>query len=537
MLLTFTTFYFYVFLAVVAVLYFIIPLKYRWIELLVASISFYCIYGLLAGRGFSYLPFILTATIVSYLMALLISDSRSKLQEELKNTEDRKTKKILTNKYQNKCKYKMIFALVVVIAILAYTKFAGMVWDSFANIAAKYTDGTLSALDVIVPLGISYYTFSVIGYVLDVYWERYEAEKNPFKYFLFVIYFPHILQGPIARFDKLGPQLFEGHKYDHKRVAHGLQLMLWGIFQKLVIADRLSPFVATVYDDWNNQKGSVILLATLFYAVQIYMDFAGCVNMAHGMSQIFGIELEENFNQPYFSKSVAEFWRRWHMTLGAWFKDYLCIPVSVSGFVKNISKKFRKKWGKQAGKNSVTVSALIVVWICTGVWHGTGWNYVIWGIWQGGIIVISTLLEKKFVDMKKALRINDKSWWWQGYQIIRTFILTGIIPRVITRAVSVGAAARMLKRMIFQFDFSAVFSEKIFEYGMDKKNFLLAVIVIGILFLVSLAKEKGVHIRETIDKLPLPVRWAIYYMAVISIIIFGVYGPGYDASSFLYMKF
>lgn len=225
------------------------------------------------------------------------------------------------------------------------------------------------------------------------------------------------------------------------------------------------------------------------------------------------------------------------MTLGAWFKDYLCMPVSVSKPVKDASKKIRKKYGSKAGKNVTTIAALIVVWICTGVWHGTGWNYVVWAIWQGGIIILSLLMEPYYGIAKTKLHINESSNVWKGFQMIRTFILTGIIPRVIVRASSLGAAVTIFRNFFADLNTAALFDGSLLNYGLTGFNFVIALVAIAILIGVSVLKEKGISIRESIGKMNIVVRWTIYIAAFYSVVIFGIYGPGYDASAFVYMGF
>lgn len=520
----FTSLKFLIFLLCTVIVYFICPSRIRWVVLLCASLVFYSI------SSVEYLPFILITSLISYFVALKISsiqDASVKSLEEAASSEEKKKIKANT---KSKCKRYMIGALVIIIGYLMYTKFALKIWKLFNS-------DVDTAFKVIVPLGISYYTFSTVGYVLDIYWKRYKAEKNFFRYLLYVSYFPHILQGPIARYDRLGFQFKEEHYFDYDRVTKGVQLMVWGFFQKLVIADRISPFVSDVLDNVKAHGGCLLLMAIGLYAVQLYADFDGCVNIARGMSQIFGIELEENFRRPYFSKSVDEYWRRWHMTLGAWFKDYLCMPVSVSGPVKNLSKSVRKKLGNTAGKKTTSVCAVIAVWICTGVWHGTGINYILWGVWQGGIIIFSMIMDEHFEKAKSKLKIKNDAYGWQGFQIIRTFILTAIIPRIITRANSLGDSARIVKRILVKPQFSEVFTGEVLSHGIDKLNMIVLIIAIVMWIVIAIIKEKGVSIRDTIAAKPLPIRWFIYMAGFYIIVIFGVYGPGYDASSFVYMGF
>ena len=524
----FTSFSFLLFLTCVTAGYFLCPAKYRWGVLLIGSIVFYCL------ADVKFLPFIVVTSAISFFTARLIHKENEACAVKSKELESKAEIKELKEQTKKKCKRMLQTAIILIIGYLAVTKFG----KNFMGWMTSMTGNEgFSAMSIIVPLGVSYYSFSTVGYLLDVYWKRYQPEKNFLKYLLYVMYFPHILQGPIARFDRLGVQFSKEHYFDYERFCFGVQMILWGFFQKLVIADRVGIFVSAVYDDYANQYGMVLLVATLFYAVQIYADFAGCVNIAKGVSQIFGIELEDNFRQPYFSKSVDEFWRRWHMTLGAWFKDYLCMPVSVSKPVKDASKKIRKKFGSRAGKNVTTIAALIVVWICTGVWHGTGWNYVLWAIWQGGIIILSLLMEPYYDIAKSKLHINEQSKLWGAFQMLRTFILTGIIPRVIVRASSLGAAATIFRNFFADLNVSALYDGSLLNYGLTGTHFIIALVSIAVLITVSVLKEKGVSIRESIAKKNIVVRWAIYIVAFYSVVIFGIYGPGYDASAFVYMGF
>lgn len=525
---SFTSHVFLAFLAVVVLLYFLVPLKYQWLVLLAGSLSFYY----MAGKQF--LPFIIGTAVISYTAARLIDNKNEETAAAAKNAADKEAAKQIKTAGKQYCRRIMTLSLVLIIGYLCCTKFLN---GALRLLNHALNNQAWTGIHLIVPLGISYYTFSTVGYVLDIYWKRYKAEKNFLKYLLYVMYFPHIMLGPIARFDRLGKQLWAGHPFDYRRFCFGIQLMLWGFFEKLMIADRLGIFVGNVIDSWQDKAGSVLLVAVLFYAAQIYTDFAGCVNIAMGMSQIFGIRLDENFRQPYFSRSVEEFWRRWHITLGAWFRDYLCMPVSVSASVKKWSKSARQKWGAQAGKNVTTIAALVAVWICTGAWHGTGLNYVLWGIWQCSIIVFSTLMEDRFKVIKTALRINEQAAAWKLFQIVRTFILTGIIPRVVTRAPSLSAAWNIFVRIPSDFKAAYLGDGTLYQFGLGRMQFWLGIMSLLVLFLVSLCKEHGMSIRERIAGLNIVLRWGIYLAAFMTVAVFGVYGEGSNTAGFLYVRF
>lgn len=523
---TFVSFYFLVFLIVLTLVYFLVPAQERWMVLLAGSLLVY------AKAGLQFLPFLVGSTLVTYLGAGAIGRIHEGAASAMAQASSKEEKKAVRKEEKRKAGRIMWLVVLALLAVLFYTKFAGRV---FALLSASLRNHE-PALTVIVPLGISYYTFSIIGYLLDVYWKRYPAEKNFFRLLLYVCYFPHILQGPIARYDRLGQQLRQLHFFDYDRVCLGAQLILWGFFKKLLIADRFAPFVSGVIGDWQHASGSLLFLAMFLYSMQLYADFSGCVDMARGMSQIFGIELDRNFSQPYFAVSVEDFWRRWHITLGAWFRDYLYMPVSVSGPVKKLSKAMRGKLGPKAGQKTTTICALVVVWFATGLWHGTGWNYMVWGAWQGGIIILSVLLGSFYPKMARFLHMDTESPEFHIFRILRTFLLCGIIPRALVKAPSLGAAAAILKKMALHPGLG-VLKAKLFTYGVGKMEFLIGFGALFLLFLTSVMKERGWKIREHLAGRNLVFRWMVYLFIFFLVILFGKYGPGYDVSSFIYAGF
>ncbi|MBR0302530.1 MAG: MBOAT family protein, partial [Clostridia bacterium] len=310
------------FLLASAVVFYVFPVKFRWIALLISSVAFYVIAG-----SFKFLPFIVLTSLAVWVAAVIIGKMNERLACELSEAElDKSEKKKLKEKCRKKTRAVLVLCLLLCIGILFVTKFAKYAVYFVNNIIASRGDGRLFGTAwIVVPLGISYYTFSTVGYLLDVYWKRYPYEKNPLRFFLYAIYFPHILQGPISRYNLLGKELKRELRFDGDRVIAGVQLMIWGFFKKLVIADRLNVFIHSVYDG-SPHPGSIFLVTMVFDAIMIYTDFSGYMDIVRGASQIFGVELEQNFNHPFFSKSVSEFWRRWHMSLGSWFKDYVYYP-------------------------------------------------------------------------------------------------------------------------------------------------------------------------------------------------------------------
>lgn len=336
--------HFFIFLALLIVIYFVVPKKVRWIVLLAGSCYFY----LAAGKKV-FCEVCLTVA-VTYLAAIWIE----KAEQDMK-----------------KRKFILSVSVIIVLGFLMMTKLSHM-----------YVGG-----GIIVPLGISYYTFSLIGYLADVYWKKEKAEINYFKLLLFALYFPKIIQGPISKHRNIAAQLVEGHEFNYDNLCAGTQLAMWGYFKKLVIADRAAIFVDTVFGGLDNypEGGAILMVAIILSAVQLYCDFSGYMDIVIGISQILGIRLESNFNRPFFSKSAAEFWRRWHITLGAWFRDYVYMPMAISPRLIKCSTWVRNHFGKRAGKAMMNVVPLAVVWLLTGLWHGTGKAYVFWGIYWGGV--------------------------------------------------------------------------------------------------------------------------------------------------------
>lgn len=501
-----------IFLAVTVILYFIVPLKYRWIVLLLASLSFY------AFSGKEALVLMLASSFVAYIAARRMEHIYA---EELQPEEDKKSAMLRKKK---KCHFVLNVALVVILGVLAIVK------------AARFMPQSVAAY-IIVPLGISYYTFSVVAYLADVYWKKHKAESNFFKFTLFVAFFPKILQGPISRYKNLAPQLFEGHTFDYQRFCFGLQLILWGIFKKIVIADHLAIFTDSVFGNWQKNSGSMLLVAAVFAVFQLYCDFSGCMDMASGMSEIFGIELEQNFNHPFFSKSASEFWRRWHITLGTWFKDYIYMPIVVSPRLIKIVQPVKKKCGMRAGKSIMLIVPLLVVWLLTGIWHGTGKPYVVWGLYWGLIIILSSVFEPELKRFTKFLRINVEAGSWKVFQMVRTFFLF-CIGRVITIPDDLHATAQILKKFVADFQPWQLMDQTLYGYGLDQREFYLIILSLLLLWVISLIQEKGeMTVRERIANWNIVFRWGFYYIVVAVILIFGVYGPGYDAAAFVYMQF
>ncbi len=486
--------------------YYLAPARVRWIVLLIFSYLYY-----IAG-GVRLTGFLLFSTIVTFAAARLIA----MLYE--KGWEQKKTRCVL------------IPALLLNLGMLVFLKYA----DAILSCVSGLFDGSLRGVDLVLPLGISFYTFQSTGYLLDVYWQRTEPEKNPFRYALFVSFFPQILQGPISRYSDLAHQLYEPHQLKTENLARGLQRMIWGFFKKMVIADWAVVFVDAIYTTPEQYPG-LALFGTLFYMIQLYMDFSGAMDIVIGLSEMFGITLTENFKRPFFSASIAEYWRRWHITLGSWMKDYLFYAVALSGWMQKIGSWGKKIFGKKNGRKIPAFLSTILVFLAVGLWHGAKGKYVFFGLYNGIIIAVSELLAGTYKKWKKALHISGQKGWYTAFTVIRTLFLTWI-RMFFERADTVRQGGLMLRAALTSFHPSLLLSIPAGRYGLAFTPYALVIILCGsvLVFAVEALQERGVKIRETLAKLPAPATTAIYFLLLLAI---GLFGSTAAPRGFIYAQF
>ena len=350
----FVSYEFIIFMMVLLVLYYLIPKKAQWILLLAANFLFYY------SAGKFYPLSILTTAFTVYLAGIIMEKYDGKLEEyaaKIKSGEiekpSREEKKLYKKKINNKKKRIMLFCLLFNLGILAVVKYTNFALDNVNTILDMTGRKTLPYVDLIVPMGISFYTFQAVGYLLDVYWNKCKAQKNFFRFTLFVSFFPQLMQGPISRYGDLSKTLYQEHRFNWKQVRFGLERVLWGYFKKLVIADRISAAVAALMEEPDYYTGAFVFIGMLFYAVQLYADFTGGIDITIGIAQSLGIHLEENFIRPFFSKNIAEYWRRWHITMGTWFRDYIFYPCSLSRPVKAMTNFCKKQIGRASCRERV----------------------------------------------------------------------------------------------------------------------------------------------------------------------------------------
>ncbi|MBQ8029866.1 MAG: MBOAT family protein, partial [Clostridia bacterium] len=348
-----------------------------------------------------------------------------------------------------------------------------------------------------------------------------------------------IVQGPLMRYGDVGLQLQKEHEFKFDNLKHGAELILWGLFKKMVIADRISAISGTVFSkSFVDYSGSEVFFGVLAYSFYIYCDFSGGIDITRGAAQMMDIELPMNFERPFFATSMADFWRRWHMSLGAWMREYVFYPVMLCKPVSNLSKKLRKKYGTYYGKLVPSVAAPMVVFFLIGIWHGLSWNYIINGLYNALLISGSVAMTPVFEKMTKALKVNTEAFSFRLFQMARTFLLL-CISRIIVRAPTIPDALKMIKAMFTDIDFAFIsgVNEKVFEFGVSEKDLTILFFSIMVLLVVAILQENGVKIRQSLDKQNLPFRWLMLILLIAAIVIFGTWGPGYDATSFIYGNF
>ncbi len=492
----FNSYEFLVFLPVVVLLYFILPKKIRWVWLLISSYFFYMCWNA------SYALLIATSTLITWLSGLLIERAGKK--------EDEKKSKRLK-------KLWVALSFTLNLAILFFFKYYGFAAESLnALFGVKFF--TLN-FDILLPVGISFYTFQALSYTMDVYRKELPAEKNFFFYALFVSFFPQLVAGPIERSSNLLPQLKTPSSPNGENIRKGLLLMGYGLIQKMVIADRIAIFVNTVYNsNVRMQSGSVLLLATLLFGIQVYCDFCGYSNIAIGAAQVLNIKLMKNFNRPYFAVSIRDFWRRWHISLSSWFKDYLYFPLG----------------GSQKGTVRKYINTFIV-FIVSGLWHGASFTYIVWGALHGLYQILGDILRPVRNFLKKLLHIEDGRFATRLLQMGTTYTLVNF-AWIFFRANKLSDAFTIINRIFTNFNLAAFWAKRDMLSIMSGAEYKVMFIALAVLLIASLLSSRF-NVRERIIKQPLWLRWTVYITIVLVILIFGVYGPDYVASDFIYFQF
>lgn len=483
---------FMIFLPIALLGYYLIPRVAKHIWLLMASYFFYMCWNA------EYAVLILASTVITYGCGLLIY-----------KFEKQSIKKSI-----------VAFGLISNLGILFFFKYINFVLGTLQSLLEIiHIKLNVPAFDMLLPVGISFYTFQALSYTIDVYRGETEPQKNFFRYALFVSFFPQLVAGPIERSQNLMVQLAEPKKFSFDNFKEGLMLMIWGYFLKIVLADRAAIFVDIVYGNYRVYYGWYIVVATLLFAVQIYSDFYGYSAIAMGTAKMLGITLMENFDAPYMSKSISEFWRRWHISLTTWFKDYLYIPLGGGG-----KGKIRKYINK------------MIVFLVSGMWHGARFSYIAWGGINGVYQVIGDLLKPIKDKMVGLLHLNRNTFSHKLAQTVVTFLLIDF-SWIFFRAAGFMVALSVIKAMVSENNLWILFDGSLYNCGLDRKNFTVMLIAMLVLTVADIAKYNRISVRKIILKQEYWFRWIFIAFSIWMIMILGIWGPSYDVANFIYFQF
>ncbi len=487
---------FLVFFPIVTLIYFIVPKKVRYIWILVISLYFYMCWNP------KYVLLLLFSVATTWLAGWAVSAAKKSLVK----------------------KVALVSCLGVNLAILFFFKYFDFFLDSLNKALGVFNIQAVDKpFDFLLPVGISFYTFQALGYIIDVYRGKIEPEKNPFRYAAFVSFFPQLVAGPIERSENLLKQMKEVHKikvWNYENVAGGLTVMVWGLFIKMVISDRVAILVNNVFDNYC-MYGTVALVAgAAGFALQIYCDFMGYSTIAVGAAKVMGFNLMENFETPYFARSVSEFWRRWHISLSTWFKDYVYIPL-----------------GGNRCSTARRCFNLMATFTVSGLWHGANWTFIIWGLMHGAFQVAGNLTRSFRQRLYEKCQVKTESFSFKFGQVLCTFALVDF-AWIFFRAGSIGQALDYCKRIFTKWDPWSLFNGELYTLGLDRPEFNVLIVSVVILFLVDLLRYfKKQRIEEFLSKQCLWFSWAVIIGLIGATIVYGIYGVEFDSSQFIYFQF
>ena len=438
---------------------------------------------------------------------------------------------------RKRTKIAVVLCIVFNVLLLAVTKYYGFAITNINRVIEILgVSNGITMPEIIAPIGISFYTLSMTGYLLDVYWGQTEPSPSLLKTMLYIGYYPQLTSGPVTRFSDVSRSLFEGKCPTYENVTFGAQRILWGVFKKIVIAERAGMIVNTVYGDAATYNGFFIPVAASLFVVQLYSDFSGCMDIILGVSECYGIVLPENFRAPFLSQSVREFWQRWHITLGEWFRDYIMYPLQKSSPMSSWIINLRKKTKNKTLRNIPGYICMLAVWLLIGIWHGGAWKYILgMGLWFWSIIVFSEITKPLMSRIKRKLKIDDSSPLFKALGYVRVFILVAI-GNMFFRMTSFTAVFSAVKQTFTHWNPEVLVDGSLLKLGVNGKNMVVLIIAVIIMAAVSVLGNKK-SVRARLALMHIAVRWLILLALLWCVVVFGIYGPGYNPADFIYGGF
>ncbi len=522
--------YIFLFLPLTLFIYGLLPQKGRRVVLLLAGYAFFYI---LSGKLVVYL---LLSTVAIHYFGLWLARLQSERDHQLKSLEKSK-RRVIKKEYEKRQRHVIILAVLFHLGMLIILKYGPFLSANIKHLLSLgHLSFSLPVRQLLIPIGISFYTLQALSYLMDVHREKIQADINLWRLALYMNFFPLIMEGPICRYGDTADKLWECPKLTFNNVSFGYQRILYGLMKKMVIADRLNPIIKNIFDNNTTYSGSIVLLGALLYTCQLYMEFSGTMDVVMGTGDVFGITLPENFKRPFFSKNISEFWTRWHITLGTWFRDYIFYPLTMSAPLKKLTSFGRKRLGNHFGPLLSGSIALFCVWLGNGLWHGAGWHYIAFGMYHFILILLGNLTQPAATKFKSVLHLHPDNKGLMVFQMIRTGCLV-CIGEIFFRAGSLTIAINMLKSIFTNFSAESLLNGTLLSLGVDLKDYCIVIAAVIFVFILSLLSENGIAIRKQLSKQKLPIRWAAYYSLMLIIIIFGAYGTGYTPVDPIYASF
>ena len=510
------------FLPLSILLYSICPKRFRWMSVLAMSFVFSIYFS----------RFLIIYPLLSVVVIYLVGNRLHFLQEKILRSKGKEEKQ----KIQRKKKWFLTGGILALVGILIYLKYYNFLVEILRESNVLRSGSLLSVKKLLLPMGISFYTLQAISYMADVYWGKIPHENNIGKLALYIFYYPTLMEGPISNYDKKYEPIFEGTPISHDNLQEGFAKILWGLMKKMVIADRLYIPVTAIFSHYESYHGSMIVVGACFYTIQLYMEFSGCIDIAIGSAKIFGVTLPENFRQPFFAKSAAEFWRRWHISLGLWLKTYVFYPVSVSKLVKKWNKYSKKHLGKYPAKLGVTALTLFPVWLINGIWHGAWWGYILYGMYYFVILFVEVAIEEPWKKLMKVCRIDINHGLYQFFRILKTWVII-FSGELIFRGERLLVIKTMFTNLFKEFTLKGIWTNQILKLGLERPDYFILCISILLVAIGDICKEKDIDFYGKIKIAATWKRWLVYYGLIFFIIIFGAYGSGYAAVDMIYANF
>ncbi len=520
---------FIIFILVFLSIYFIAPSRMKVVVIILGNLFFYRFTG-----GWNMMAIVALTALVLYVFSRMIGSIYEEGEKERPAGLSVAEEVGYWKKYKKKALVPMLLGIGLILFVLIYTK-AGRVLN-WAKISAL---SELSFGRILVPLGLSYYTFSSVGYLIDVYKRKIQCTKNFIFLFACITFFPTIIEGPISHYDMLMEQLGNIPEFDYVRLCKGLQRMLWGLFKKMVIADRISLFTSVIFGNVFEYAGAEIAAALVLNVLQLYTDFSGCMDIVIGISESMGIRLEENFDSPLLSMSISDFWRRWHITLFEWFRNYIYMPIVQTKWFRKLNKKCRNRFGSQFGPRLSSITPSFVVWIIAGLWHGTGKDYIAWGLYWALLTSLSNMTQPFFEKMNVKFHFRTKTFAWKLFRILRTDFCYLVSGMIVAAGSNYGlhGLLYLTKQLLLESRLWKIFNGAIFTETITAQDWNIILGGILILAFVDYMNNKKIKIRDRIAEQPLVFRWMLWITGIAVVIIFGEYGPGYSATEFIYRGF